>query len=140
MIIAIDFDGTVVVETEWNYLGPLQLQPYAKRTLRQLKESGHHLLLYSARNNRALYDQSLDPLVQAGVVGSVAPSQRTISLAKRRYQHMVKFVLSELPGIFDAIDDGRQGKPRADIYIDNKAITFGVYGMEWPEIAQVFGV
>ena len=140
MIIAIDFDGTVVLETEWNYLGALKLQPNVKQALQLMKKADHHLLLYSARTNRAIFDRKLDPLVRSGTIGAVASSEATCDLANQRWQAMTKFVEEELPGVFDAIDDGLQGKPRADLFIDNKAITFGTYGMQWPEIAQVLGV
>jgi hypothetical protein len=52
---------------------------------------------------------------------------------------MVSFIQREAPGIFDAIDDGQQGKPLADIFIDDRALTFGPRGMDWAEIAAVYG-
>jgi hypothetical protein len=53
---------------------------------------------------------------------------------------MVDTVEYGLAGIFDAIDDGRQGKPMADLFIDDKGIKFGgPDGMDWPAIADLYG-
>lgn len=140
MIIAVDFDGTVVKETAWNYLGPLVLEQNALPALYALRNAGHSLLLYSARANQALQAQpSLDPLHRAGVI-TFPRTLQTAALAGMRFKAMVEFVETELPGIFDAIDDGRQGKPNADLFIDNRAVNFGPYGMDWQEIAGCWGV
>lgn len=140
MIIAVDFDGTVVCEQPWDYLGPLRLQPNVQHALYSLKNAGHSLLLYSARANRSLQaEPSLDPMYRAGVI-SFPRNRQTAVLAQTRFTAMVDFVERELPGVFDAIDDGRQGKPNADLFIDNRAINFGPFGMDWSEIAGCWGV
>ena len=142
MIIAIDFDGTVV-EQEGRYDDlekPLRLKPNALKALRQLKAAGHVLLLYSARANLALTgdDPSVDPLHRAGVI-SRNQTAKNKRLNVARYQQMVAFCEAELPAIFDAIDDGRQGKPNANLFIDDKAVTFGPLGMNWRQIAAIYG-
>ena len=141
MIIAIDFDNTVV-EQDGRYDDletPLRLKPMARPALMALKSAGHILLLYSARANQALLGSpTSDPLHRAGVVNR---EQRPESeaLNRARYEQMVEFVNRKLPKIFDAIDDGLQGKPNADLFIDDKAITFGPLGLNWGQIAARYG-
>ena len=140
MIIAVDWDGTVVEQKTYDDVTtPFVLKKNAKRGLEYLKEAGHQLLLYSARANRAIReDIELDPLFRAGVRGDYA-TELSRQLAIARYQEMVTFVEAELSGIFDAIDDGRQGKPDADLFIDDKAVSFGEVGLQWHEIALIWG-
>jgi hypothetical protein len=142
MIIAIDFDNTVV-EQDGNYADletPLRLKPGAMAALTSLKAAGHILLLFSARANRALVGETpdIDPLHRAGVVNR-AQRPASLCLNTARFNQMVCFVEEKLPGIFDAIDDGLQGKPNADLFIDDKAITFGPLGMNWQGIAARYG-
>lgn len=142
MIFAIDFDNTVVVqEGAYDDLEtPLRLKPGAMAALTSLKAAGHVLLCYSARANRALVTPmpEMDPLHVAGVVNRTQ-SMDSLCLNVARYDQMVAFVKEKLPGIFDAIDDGMQGKPNADLFIDDKAITFGPLGMNWQQIAARYG-
>lgn len=143
MIIAVDFDGTVVSDDRpYNDLEtPLEFMPGAKEALTSIKAAGHILLLYSARNNGVLIgdDPSVDPLHRAGVRRRTqTPENRQLNIA--RYEQMVNFVNEELPGIFDAIDDGKQGKPSAHVYIDDKAISYAPYqGWDWKTIAGIYG-
>ena len=142
MIFAIDFDNTVV-EQDGAYSDletPLRLKPGAMAGLTSLKAAGHILLLYSARANRALVGEhpEVDPLHRAGCVNRMQ-RHGSLCLNTARYQQMVAFVEEKLPGIFDAIDDGMQGKPNADLFIDDKAITFGPLGMNWQQIAGRYG-
>jgi len=145
MLLAIDFDGTVVDRggSYSDLAAPLRLMPGAKAGLRALKKAGHVLLLYSARANRALReDPQLDPMVRAGV--------RTVhrrawtedrELNQARYQQMIEFVSKELPGVFDAIDDGVQGKPIVDLFIDDAAVRLGQgpTAVDWVKIAGMYG-
>lgn len=142
MIIAIDFDNTVV-EQEGAYDDletPLKLKPMARPALMALKQAGHILLLYSARANQALIGDyaHVDPLHRAGIVNRKQGDQSK-RINRARYKQMVDFVNEKLPGLFDAIDDGLQGKPNADLFIDDKAITFGPLGMHWGQIAARYG-
>lgn len=146
MVLAIDFDATVVVQEGRSYedvTTPLQFMPYAKQALTALKQAGHVLLLYSARANRALLeDPEYDPLVRAGKRKVDAEAwRRSQKINLQRYKQMVEFVHRELPGIFDAVDDGRQGKPCVDLFIDDRAVKFGfgATAFSWPWIARMYG-
>jgi hypothetical protein len=48
---------------------------------------------------------------------------------------MVNFVNLQLHGVFDAIDDGRGGKPIVDRFIDDKAGP-----VDWEDIADRWGM
>jgi len=145
VIIAVDFDATVVRQDRSydDVVSPLTFEEGAEVGLRALKRAGHVLLLWSARANRALReDPGLDPLVAAGVVRVDRvrwERMRPINVA--RYQQMIAFVKSELDGVFDAIDGGLQGKPCADLFIDDRAMRFGAgaNGMTWRTLAYVYG-
>ena len=143
MLIAVDFDGVIVGKDRpfADVTTPLQLLPYAKEGLASLKRAGHTLLLFSARANRALlYSAEWDPLVRAGVrrpnEAAIAQSR---SLHWARYEQMRKFVETELAGLIDAIDDGLQGKPLADLFVDDRAAEFGMGSNGWLDLAQLYG-
>lgn len=140
--IALEFDG-VVVEPPLLFSDtttPLQFIPGAKQGLLCLRRAGHILLLYSMRANRALReDRLLDPLVQTGAVRvdpAVWLTNRPIHEA--RYAQMLRFVDEKLPGVFDAVDDGRQGKPNVDLTIDDRTIGL-VPGAGWGRLVHLYG-
>lgn len=139
MIFAIDFDGVIVPDGYPLDAKNLVLLPGVKNGLLKLKKAGHILLLYSARSNKAaMINSEFDPLVRAGKVQPA--SDKTRNITANKYREMVIFIEEKLPDIFDAIDDGRQGKPYADVYIDNKAIRFGgSFGLKWDQIADIYG-
>ena len=146
MIIAVDFDNTVVVQDGRDYedvTTPLEFMPWAKEALHALKAAGHVLLLYSCRANRALLeDPALDPLVRAGVKRiNITWWQGNQPINQARYDQMVAFVAEELPGVFAAIDDGMQGKASADLYLDDKALQlgYGPYGAGWADVMKMHG-
>jgi hypothetical protein len=126
MIVAVDFDGTIVSADHpyGDLKTPLKLLPGAKQALTKLKRRGYVLLLYSARANRAIReDPQLDPLIRAGVRTTTWHKFELLqALSKARYEQMLSFVAEELPGLFSAIDDGVQGKPEADLFIDDKIV------------------
>jgi hypothetical protein len=146
LIISIDFDGTVVDEASRPFADtttPLQLMPGARKALAALKAARHILILASCRANRALRDDpTLDPLVRADrrPIDRVA-WERARPIHQARYHQMLDFVAAELPGVFDAIDDGMQGKVCADLYIDNHALRFGagLSGAGWASVAVEYG-
>lgn len=145
MIVCIDFDSTIVRQDQpYNdTTSPLQFMPGARPALAALKAAGHALVLWSSRANLALRENpELDPLVRAGV-RKFNPRhwKASVEINRKRYDQMVEFVARELPGIFDAIDDGRCGKFAADLYIDDRALTFGhrLAGLDWSEIAHIYG-
>ena len=146
MIIAVDFDSTLV--DEWgrkfsDVMTPFKLMAGARKALEAMQAAGHVVLLYSARANRALrVDPELDPLVRAGVVKLDRKAwEAEQPLHEARYQQMVQFAATQLKGLVDAVDDGGQGKPVADVYIDDRALRFGggVDGHSWFDIARQFG-
>lgn len=146
MIIASDFDDSIVSQAGRDYEDvetPLRFMPGAKKALLSLKRAGHTLLLYSGRANRALrVDPNLNPLVRAGVKRINREWwEANQPVNEARYQQMLRFVDEELPGVFDAVDDGQQGKPSADIYIDDKALRLG-HGADsvgWQTVAHRYG-
>lgn len=143
MLVALDFDGVIVRKDRpfADVTTPLQFMPYAREGITSLKNAGHTLLLYSARANRALlFSPEWDPLVRAGVK---RPNEMTWahsrSLYWARYHQMIKFVETELAGLIDAVDDGLQGKPLADLFVDDRAVEFGAGAHGWLEIAHLYG-
>lgn len=146
MVIAIDFDGTIVVQDGRAYgdvEAPLEFIPGAREGLAALKAAGHTLLLWSARLSRSLLvDPMLDPLVRSGARhADLAAWKASLPLNQARAQQMLDFVERELPGTFDAIDDGAAGKPQVDTFIDDKAVRAG-YGpgaSSWQRIAWLYG-
>jgi hypothetical protein len=139
VLIAIDFDGTVVDATRPydDVTSPLVFLPGAREGLLSLVRAGHVLLLYSARSNRALrFNPELDPLVQAGVrVVDELAWRAAQPVHEARYRQMCAFVAHELPGVFAAVDDGTQGKPMADLFIDDRAVG----ASSWASIAAMLG-
>lgn len=129
MILAIDFDGTLVrqdrpyddVET------PLVFMPDAERVVPDLHAAGHILLLWSARASRALlYDPMLNPLVRAGAVPlDIAQWRASQHIHLARHRQMLAFLATECAGWFHAVDDGAGGKPLVDMFIDDRALRLG---------------
>lgn len=101
-ILAIDFDGTCCDDC-WPSVGTIK--PGLAEALMQLKDI-FQIVIYSCRTNLSL-------------------------LGRDRYtSDMVDFL--KLNNVYyDKIDDGRQGKIFADIYIDNKAVSFRD---NWPQL------
>ena len=143
MVICVDFDNTIVKE-EHRYDDldtPLQFVDGAREGLLSLKRAGHILVLYSGRANKALLcDPSWNPLVK---LDRIDPQKLAVSLRvnQRRYLQMRQFVARELPGVFSVLDAGAQGKPSADLYIDDKAVRLGpdIGGLSWAEVSQIYG-
>ena len=146
MIICIDFDSTLV--DEWgrkfsDVTTPFKLMGSARKALEGMRAAGHHVVVYSARANRALReDPMLDPLARVGAVKvDIVQWTKEQPLHEARYRQMVQFCETSLKGLVDAVDDGRQGKPAADLFIDDRALRFGggVDGHNWFDIARQFG-
>lgn len=146
MIIAVDFDGTVI----WPMLDygdvaeRLRIQPGARETLTALSRAGHTLILYSARANLALReDWRKNPLWSSGALPfHEARWREALPLHRGRYLQMVEFVGENLPGLFAAIDDGGQGKPMADVFLDDRGFcpTPGKsQGFDWPAVLRAYG-
>jgi hypothetical protein len=145
MIICSDFDGTVVRADRpyEDVTSPLQFQHGAREALLSLKAAGHTLVLFSARTNRALlYTPDWDPLVRAGIrKPDLVRWHKERPLHWARYFQMLEFVQRYLPRVFDVVDDGLQGKPTADLFIDDRALRYG-YGSDavgWQQIQTLYG-
>jgi hypothetical protein len=140
--ICLDFDGTIVAQDRpySDIVSPLEFLEGAKEGLLALKRAGHTLILWSGRASRSLlYDPNLDPLVRSGAV----PCDRKSWLEARplhwaRWHAMVEFVEKELPGVFDAIDDGLAGKPSVDLFIDDRSMVMRGPAT-WSRIARAYG-
>jgi hypothetical protein len=125
-------------------VSPLQFNQGAREALFELKAAGHLLILWSGRLSSALLvDPLLDPLVKAGKKKVNLEWWRDSSLPihQARAKQMLDFISKYLPGVFDAIDDGAGGKPNADLFIDDRAIRFGVgpSSVAWDYIGHVYG-
>ena len=94
MLLAIDFDSTIAF-SDWPKIGPLV--PGALESLRKLREEGHHITIWSARNNK-----------QWGVA------------EKRRGMRAMRHFLDDNSVPYDHIDDGAHGKPVADLFVDDR--------------------
>ena len=86
----------------------------------------------------------LDPLVLNGTrLIDFEKWRASQPVYQARYEQMVQFVHSRLAGIFDAIDDGAQGKPIADLFIDDRGLRFQPartkFATDWSAVAQSFG-
>lgn len=144
MKIAVDFDNTLVERDP-----PLRLKPGVLRALLALRTAGHELLLYSARSNRAMrFNPDLDPLCpeteRRWREALPDPERlRVQEVHQKLHADMVAFVNAVLPGVFNAIDDGAQGKPLADLFIDDKALNplraGGPTSSGWDWIARTYG-
>jgi len=145
MKIAIDFDGTIVRQDHpYNDVTmPLEFMSGAKDGLYALKRAGHTLILWSGRANKALLENPmLDPLARAGACKiDMQRWEESKRVNQARFHQMVDFVEKELPGIFDAIDDGAAGKLSVDLFIDDRAIRFGKgpRSIIWPGIVYLYG-
>ena len=142
MRIVCDFDGSIIVEQPWDSTAPLEFMPDAKESLLALKRAGHTLILFSSRANRAnREDWRLDPwnLFYPGLNQNRWELLRPVH--ERRYQQMIDFVKAELPGVFAYIDDGRQGKPNADLFVDDRAVRLyaDALGTSWAELVRLLG-
>lgn len=141
MLIAIDFDGTVVRQPRdvTNEAEPLEMLPDVPMALAALKEAEHTLILVSTRANPSRrFDWRLNPLWRDGLVPFSDERWRQMRpVWERAYERMVQYVHHNLPGMFDVVDDGRQGKVEADLYIDDKGMRLqrGV----WAMIADTYG-
>lgn len=110
MRIAIDFDETLVQRSAiWPTPGVLM--PGAKEALCHLTNSGHQVIIWSSR-----------------ISGRKADEQHAI-VEEYLYRNGIPFF---------EIDNGRNGKIGADVYIDDRAIRFCPKSSDWNSvIAQV---
>jgi hypothetical protein len=117
MRIACDFDLTIAI-TEWpDIVAPV---PRAAESLRKLKAQGHHITIWSARNNK-----------QWG------RSERNRSLRDMR-QYLED---NHVP--YDDIDTGDHGKPLVRVFIDDRSLGIplirirGHWVVDWTKAYQM---
>lgn len=146
MKLAIDFDGSIVKQDGRDYndvTSPLEFIPGARDALHSLKRAGHVLMLVSGRANLSIReDWRLNPLWAHGLERfSLKRWEAQKPVNEERFQQMIDFIGAELPGLFDMIDDGRQGKVSADMYIDDKGLRIGLdpIALDWGEVVQMLG-
>lgn len=141
MILAIDFDGTIVSQDrDYDDLKtPLQFMPGALDALRAMKKAGHILIVNSARSRLSLReDWRLNPLWIGGHVPfSEERWVKSLPINQARYQQMLDFVTEHLNGIVDCVDDGRQGKIHADLFIDDRNLAYEGLAGSWDEIVAI---
>jgi len=143
MLIAVEFDGVLVVRRKFDEIDAnFEFVSGAEEGLKSLKRAGHTLILYSTRANRALRaDPALNPLWQDAGPRALASWQKAQPLHEARFQAMLTFVAKALPGVFDAIDEGTQGKVSADLYLDDRGqkMNNGAFAADWSVISHVYG-
>lgn len=111
-IICVDFDGTIV-DHEFPRVGKLKVG--VKDALTRLQRAGFYILIWSCRTSTWFED----------VFGSTGE--------RKPYIDAMKAALDDNGVPYNEIDDGTRGKPFAQFYIDDRAVTFND---NWPEIAQ----
>ena len=140
MLIAVDFDGTIVDDSHAydDLKTPLRFLPRAKDAIVALKQAGNVLILYSGRANPwLLRNPEMDPLVLAGlrqVREGGWEARRAVNQA--RYLQMLAFVRKELPGAFSLVWE-HAGKPSADVFIDDRSAPFREGG--WSVLVAMYG-
>jgi hypothetical protein len=145
MLIAIDFDGTIVEQDGRRYdaTSPLRFMPGAREALLDLNAAGHVLVLWSARARLTLRDpRYVDPLVAAGIKTARPRTPEEYAVNEARYAQMVAFVRTYLAGVFTYVYHGGElDKPGVDLFIDDKALRLGadLGGQSWYDIAKVYG-
>lgn len=120
MIIAVDFDGTIIEAGHFPNLGPAR--PYAFEVLKKLQEKGHQLILWTCRGGK-----SLDAAVEFCKENGLTFNAINENIDKEYYNHTSNKIV-------------------ANIYIDDAAYPVikrelaGIPAIDWEEIASDFGV
>ncbi len=115
MRIVLDLDGTICeLKQPGQSYAEVEPMPGAQHAIRTLKQQGHSIVIYTARNMKT----------QNGNVGRVV-------------QHVGKVTLDWLERYDIPYDEIVFGKPYGDVYVDDLACTFdtwaGVLGKLLPE-------
>lgn len=120
MIIAVDFDGTIIEAGHFPNLGPAL--PHAFEVLKKLQEKGHRLILWTCRGGK-----SLDVAVEFCKENGLTFDAINENIDKEYYNHTSNKIV-------------------ANIYIDDAAYPVikrefaGIPAIDWEEIASDFGV
>lgn len=107
MKIAIDFDGTIHRFSKGWHDGSIYDPPVegCRETLKELKRLGHEIILYTCRLNPGPFEGD-----------TRTTEERREALYEWLNRHGFSLIVNELWTF--------EGKPYADLYIDDKAITF----------------
>jgi hypothetical protein len=138
MRIAVDFDATIVsVDRRYDdFTTPFEFLEGAQQGLYALKNYGHKLILWSTRSNLAIRrSHTLNPPFRTEGCPAWL-TEHTKQINERRYEHMVSFVNSQLPGVFHFIDDGMQGKVLADLFIEDRAWSPNPAPIDWFDVMR----
>ena len=120
MIIAVDFDGTIIEAGHFPNLGPTL--PHAFEVLKKLQEKGHQLILWTCRGKKSL-DTAVEFCKENGLVFDAINE----NINKEYYNHTSNKIV-------------------ANIYIDDSAYPVikkeiaGMPAINWEEIALDFGI
>jgi hydroxymethylpyrimidine pyrophosphatase-like HAD family hydrolase len=120
MIIAVDFDGTIIEAGHFPNLGPAL--PYAFEVLKKLQEKGHQLILWTCRGGKYL-DAAVEFCKENGLTFDAINE----NIDKEYYNHTSNKIV-------------------ANIYIDDAAYPVikkelaGIPAIDWEELASDFGV
>lgn len=147
MIIAIDFDNTLVEQHSRDYAdvtSPFVMMPGAFDALVALKRARHQIIVWSGRSSLALRkNPRVDPLARVGKKQiDMLRWKASQQVNESRYLHMLEFCSTDLQGLVDAVDDGTCGKLTADMFIDDRAIRLGKGSNAWlwPEVERLYGL
>lgn len=136
MIIAIDFDGTIVKHDYPNIGEPV---PYALDVMRKMSEMGHELILLTMRGHKKVYVNNNT---------NIKPNDGRDTL-----QEAVDYLENNGIKLFGVNENPEQkswtdsNKIHADMYIDD--LNFGTpliidkemgYFVDWLKVAAIFGI
>lgn len=108
--IVVDFDGTLAEDDKFPDLG--KPMPGAIEAMKRLKAAGYAIVVFTCRMNRMHGDRAAEH------------QRKSIEEWLKRY---------DIP--YDRIDDGRNGKPFAHWYIDNKNLEYKG-GNDWQRLTS----
>lgn len=108
--IVVDFDGTLAEDKKFPDIG--EPMPGAIEAMKRLKQAGFDIVIFTCRMNRTHGDRAAEMQRQA--------------IQEWLDRHGVPY---------DRIDDGRNGKPFAHFYIDNKNLEYRG-GNDWERLTS----
>jgi len=110
--IVVDFDKTIAEDLYPSIGRPM---PGAKRALQRLRDAGYKVVIYSCRLTE-------DPGKPSG--------------EPQRQKALMEEWLGKNGIPFDSVDDGREGKPHAAHFVDDKALHYGGQEGDWDAICN----
>jgi sn-glycerol 3-phosphate transport system substrate-binding protein len=104
--------------------------------IRKVTDNSRGIRLGNYVQIRTIEDEELEQVWS----GKQSGKQALDNIVKRGDELLARFE-RELPGVFDAIDDGVVGKPNVDLFIDDKCLRFGrgMHAAGWRELAHWYG-